>query len=87
MGHVNRVYSVAFAPDGKTLVSGNSDGTLKLWEVGTGRELATLMGREYTAYSVAFSPGGKTLASASDDGTVRLYFAATEEEIARQRSK
>jgi hypothetical protein len=86
-GHEGWVYSVAFAPDGKTLASGSTDGTLKLWEVGTGRELATLMGRKYTAYSVAFSPDGKTLASASDDGTVRLYFAATEEEIARQRSK
>ena len=36
-GHADVVYSVAFAPDGKTLASGSGDGTVKLWEKGKPR--------------------------------------------------
>jgi hypothetical protein len=68
-GHKGWVYSVAFAPDGKTLASGSTDGTVKLWEVGTGRELATLTGHARVVRSVAFAPDGKTLASGSTDGS------------------
>src|SRR5436309_930066 len=72
-GHAGLVYSIAFAPDGKTLASGSVDGTVKLWEVGTGSELATLKGHTDWVYSVAFAPDGKTLASGSTDGTVKLW--------------
>src|SRR5690349_8158108 len=71
------VRSVAFSPDGKTLASassakkGTSDDTIKLWDVQTGKEQATLKGHTGNVWSVAFSPDGKTLASASGDGTIR----------------
>jgi WD40 repeat protein len=32
-GHTGPVYSVAFAPNGKTLASGSTDMTIKLWDV------------------------------------------------------
>src|SRR5205823_2823534 len=38
------VYSVAFSPDGKTLVSVSRDQTVKLWDVATGKGRATLQG-------------------------------------------
>ena len=35
-GHSDSVKSVAFAPDGRTALSGSKDNTLKLWKVPTG---------------------------------------------------
>jgi type VI secretion system protein ImpC len=71
------VNSVAFAPDGKTLASGGLDGTIKLWSVADGKELATLRGHAGRVLSVAFAPDGLTLASASDDLTAKLWDVAT----------
>jgi len=80
-GHPDRVRSVAFSPDGKTLASVSVDedslngkpGELKLWDVQTLKELATLKGHTDKVSSVAFSPDGKTLASASIDRTIKLW--------------
>ena len=72
-GHRDSVQSVAFSPDGKTLVSSCMDRTIKLWDVESDRLRATLKGHKGCVSSVAFSPDGKTLASASDDNTIKLW--------------
>jgi WD40 repeat protein len=80
------VYAVAFSPDGQKLISGNSDQTVKLWDVRTGNLLRTLT--EHPSQSslsapqvvaVAYSPDGRTVASASTDGAVKLSDAASGE--------
>ncbi len=74
------VWAVAISPDGATLAS-EHDGTVKLWEVATGTNTATLEGRQGhdpRYRSVAFSPpDGATLAVVSGDSTVRLWDLAT----------
>jgi WD40 repeat protein len=71
-GHSNWVSSVAFAPDGKTIASGSSDNTIKLWNL-EGKELRTFMGHSNWVLSVAFSPDGKTIASGSYDNSIKLW--------------
>jgi WD40 repeat protein/subtilase family serine protease len=80
-GHSDRVYSVAFSPDGRLLASasGIDDNTIKLWRVSDGALVRTLTGHTGWVTSVAFSPDGRLLASASGswdwdgDRTVRLW--------------
>ena len=69
-----QVNSVAFSPDGKTLVSGGRDGNhqdgyqpVRLWDVKTGEEKDTLIRQLHTVKSVAFSPDGTMLAGGSLD--------------------
>jgi WD40 repeat protein len=78
-GHTNWVWSVAFSPDGKTLVSSSYDRTVRLWDVTTGRCIRTLTGHTSEIYSVIFSPDGQIVASGSDDHTARLWDASTGE--------
>lgn len=42
--HTDRVSVLAFSRDGRWLASGSTDGTIKLWDVTTGREAHTLRG-------------------------------------------
>ena len=72
-GHGSLVSSVAFSPNGKFLVSGSRDKTVKVWEVESWLEITTLWGHESTVWSVAFSPDGRFLASGSWDTTVKVW--------------
>lgn len=71
-GHQARVLSVKFSPDGKTIVSGSADKTIRLWDV-HGRSPKVLQGHEDQVWAVAYSPDGQIIASSGRDRTVRLW--------------
>ena len=85
---MNRVYGVAYSPDGKTLASAHGDRTVRMWDVET-RELKRTLGGSLTATSlerrghksaarsVAFSPDGNILASGGRGGRMLLWDAGT----------
>ena len=58
LGHSGVISSVKFSPDDKYILSGSHDGTIKLWDVPTRREIRTLLGHSAVT-SVAFSPDGR----------------------------
>ena len=76
LGHSSNVSSVAFSPDGKQIVSGSLDSTIKLWDTESGREIRTL-GYTHGVLSVAFSLDGKQVLSSSFDGTLKLWDMVT----------
>jgi WD40 repeat protein len=71
------VRSVAFSPDGKRLLSGSADKTLRLWDATTGELLQTLAGHADQVLSVAFSPDGEHVLSGSRDRTLKLWDASS----------
>ncbi|MEU9117089.1 helix-turn-helix domain-containing protein [Streptomyces sp. NPDC048483] len=81
-GHTDAVSEVAFAPDGRTLVSVSRDRRILLWDARRQVRRATLDGHRTWLRAVAFSPDGRTLASAGDDGDVVLWDTATQRRTA-----
>lgn len=79
-GHIDFILSMAFSPDGKRIATASQDRTVKIWDVRSGEELATLP-HEDAVVSVAFSADGTTLASATRSGIVKLWRSATEQEV------
>jgi WD40 repeat protein len=74
-GH-GRVFSVAFLPDGKRLLTGGDDG-VKLWDTATGTEALPLPQHKANAGSVTVSPDGLHLAAAFGDWKIKVWDALT----------
>ena len=70
------VTSVAFSPDGRSIVSASLDGDVRLQDMESGQE-RLIIRREPTVRSAAFSPDGRRIVTASDDKTARLWDTAT----------
>ncbi len=81
--------SVAWSPDGDLVASAHDDGSVRIWEVTSGRPIRVMLEHEGKVNGVSWSPSGRKLASASDDGTVRLWDVATGREllVARRRDR
>ncbi len=65
--------AIHFSPDDRILVSGNSNGEVKLWDVNSGNLLSTHKCHTRQIYDLRFLRNGKTLVTASADGTILLW--------------
>ena len=79
------VLCAAFHPDGRTLAVGY-DHAIMIWDLETGKSLATLLGHEWSVLSLAYSPDGKTLASGGLDERIRIWDVATWKEVGTWKS-
>ncbi len=75
-GHSDRVHGLCWAPDGKTIASGSTDGTVRLWEWSADTKTAEcrfLLPQGGPVNSVAISGDSELVAATSDDHCVRLW--------------
>jgi WD40 repeat protein len=87
-GHTDVVWSAVYSPDGTKIATASSDGTARIWDAATGKELLSVKGSSYGKGSeygfvwyAAFSPDGKLLAAASGDGIARIWDASSGEQL------
>jgi WD40 repeat protein len=78
-GHTGPVNTIALTPDGRYLVSGSSDNTIKIWDTSNGNVLRTMLGHLQPVLSVAINASGGLIASGSEDTSVKLWDIVTGE--------
>ncbi|HEY6952269.1 MAG TPA: WD40 repeat domain-containing protein, partial [Bacteroidota bacterium] len=67
MGHTKSLTCALFSPDGKYLLSGSTDNTIKVWEIASGKEFRTLNGPTRRITSMAISPDGRYVVSGDEE--------------------
>ena len=72
-GHTGEVTCVAFSPDGKRIVSGSVDRTVKVWDADTGVAVGSLKAHTERVSSVAYSPDGLRVFAWDVAGNVRAW--------------
>jgi len=72
-GHVSLVLAARFSNDGRWIISGSNDLTIRVWEVSTGRCIRTFRGHTHSVRGVYLTPNGARLLSLSGNNGLRLW--------------
>ncbi|MGB8736265.1 MAG: PDZ domain-containing protein, partial [Rhodomicrobium sp.] len=93
-GHMAKIQSIAFTPDGRQLVSASEDKTIRVWDLASGKTVRTIRGESAPGdagkvYAMALSPDGKWLAvggwfdgPGDEQDAIRLYEFASSKLVA-----
>jgi WD40 repeat protein len=82
-GHTEKIWCATFSLDGKRIVSGSEDCTIRVWDAQTGNPvLGPLKMHTHSVISVAFSPDDRRIASGSCDNTILVWHALTGKMVA-----
>lgn len=79
-GQADEINSLAFSPDGQTLVSGGADSTIKIWHVGAKDLIDILHKHNGMVRCVAFTPDGRMLVTGGDDRKI-LFWDFTQRQV------
>jgi WD40 repeat protein len=82
IGHEQEITALAFLRDAKTVASGGLEGSIRLWDVGSGRLREVLTGHHRPVTVLVSSPDSRLLASGSEDATVCVWEVATGKRLA-----
>lgn len=80
-GHDKDIWSLSFRPDGKELLSGSADSTVKIWDIEKGELKKTLTNHKNSVYGLSYNAKGDKFATASYDGVARIWDDKTKERI------
>lgn len=83
LGHASPILCVAFlySSEGRFIVTGGQDSSVRLWDISTGLEIRRFVGHSAEIKSLAVSPDGRFILSSSRDGTARLWNTMTGDQV------
>lgn len=81
VGHEGWVFSVAYDPNGNTVLSGSLDGSVRLWDAETGQEIRRFEEHTAPVRSVTYSPDGSKALTGSEDGSLILWALESGDQI------
>jgi WD40 repeat protein len=79
--HHTMVWTVAYSPDGRRLVTASGDRTAKVWDIRTGEEVFACRGHTLGVQGARFSPDGRWIATVGEDATARIWDASNGQEL------
>jgi WD40 repeat protein len=74
-GHTQRIWTVAFHPDGNRIATGSADLTVRVWDANTAQSVLTLAEFSNPVYNVVFSPDGNRLYANSSGSEIAVFEA------------
>ena len=80
-GHEEPIPDITFSPDGVRIATASQDGTVKIWDAASGKEIITLRGHGSEIQSVVFSTDGKWIATGSGDNSAKIWDAISGKEM------